>query len=122
MEGKSASSAESMNASAELVVPRSMPMFIDLFDLDFRGGQHGPGRGGRQIDLVGFPSFVAKQAAGRFSAGRDIAHQLHCSFADTGGLGERTLNAVDDGLQAEVALEGLPRVRLHVAYGRAHLI
>ena len=45
MEGKSASSAESMNARAELVVPRAMPMFIDLFDLDFGWRKHGPGSG-----------------------------------------------------------------------------
>src|SRR6266851_5980200 len=103
MEGESASSAESMNASAELVVPRSMPMFIDLFDLDFGGGKDRPGRGRGQIDLVRFPSFVAQQAAGRFSAGRNVANELHRSFGEARGLGEGALDAVNDGLEAEVA-------------------
>ena len=68
-----------MYASAELVVPRSIPIFIvqSLFDLDLGGREHIAGRGRGQIHFFGFPSFVPQRAAGGFAAGRNVADQLH---------------------------------------------
>ncbi len=92
-----------------------------LFDFDFGGSEHGAGQGGGQIDLGSLPAFVAQQTAGGFPVGGHVADQLDRTLGDAFGFGVGALDAVDDGLELQIAFERLLRLRLDIAHGRSDL-
>src|SRR5581483_8267591 len=112
-----------MYASAELVVPKSMPTFIYstsiLFNFNLCGSDHVAGRERRQLDLIGAPSFVTQRAAGGFAAGGNIADELHAVGVS---FREGAFDAVDHGGELEITLHRLARVFLHVAHGGSDLL
>src|SRR5579864_224458 len=98
-----------MYARAELVVPRSMPIFIRrLLDFYLRRSDHRDAlsrRSWRQIDLFGPPAFVSQNATRRLAADRHVAQKLHGSRIVGLQFGEAAFHRIDYWRQAQIAIQ-----------------
>lgn len=95
-----------------------------LFDLDFSGRDDGGvllGVEGGEIHFDGAPALVAERSAFGLG-GRDVADEFDGGGVGGSGAGVSALDAIDDGLQAEIAGERIAGLVVEAAHGCADLV
>src|SRR5438270_1545485 len=105
-----------------MTYPGSIPAL--LFDFYFGGSDDARvllAGENRQVHLGRAPSLMAENAAcGR--SGRHVADELDDVRVLRGRLGERALDTVDNGLQRDVARDGVTALIVQLADGGADLV